>query len=1012
MDFIKNLPISLFDLLMIVIGVFSILFGLIGKAPRKIFRLVFIIISLVAAYFVNKYVGPIVLEALEPVIGDTLATVKEKLGEELYTVLLDTILYWIFGLVCLIVIPLIGNLIVKIATHKSKKGTAKWTFGIPSLLSTAIVWVFILLPLIVLKPILTEKNIDAIREVATAFMTESNDSSTDQGGTQTASAKTESSNVIPLGSHVALLGDSADESTNNDPLAILDNEYVKLAIDTFANSKFLTFTAEQGVPFVEKTVSTVSGKHFEFFAVEDSTGNKVGLMNSLKKTVDAVVESKDVIVQAAALTKNKNMEVKDILPLLLTIKPDTLKDLLNGLGGTGNALSGLIQELVEDKMPGVDVKQAINALTSEENVNLLVKIITSDTGVLKLMSAAMGQGADLKTAAMSLMNPVGADDTAKAANLATKKAAVKDVLVLVGNLASQIDGLPQIIKSVKKNLEIGGLLNVLNETNIDKLLNIAYDTKTLTLVGTFVQGGKEAGMTALLKAENTPYVENILTTVVGIVAGVEGIDTIVNSLTKTTYGSFIPLLAVDGVISNVVKVAWGYNTAAENADPVYVASPVLNIIGAKLAGQEIQPMTVVSSLLSDATVVAAILDPIKALVATVDGALQQSTNNQMNVALLVNTLAKNDKYGTLVQMLGTKEMDYLKIALQVINIQAIMGVAQGGELDVASLVNSSFFVKTVKVNEVDTVVPDTDHITAFVQFSVESNILATAFGLVDQFASFAGLLPMIPTVVASSNDAIASAMRTSVDYFITSHTNDEDTTILNKYKQLKAAIAEDSVVTTIVESFTDPEAELDTTEVIGGLFNGSKEDIIANIETITSVVESLPSSMTESLGDMGGIIDALSNPTEVENIASIGAVIDIAELMSDEPDSGSLIKEGAFTGENAVENAANLVKAITTSDLVSNLSSFIEVPDAMGGSIAGAATGLVAQVASSIGESLAGENATTEEIQEAKNEFLVSVFDTLDVQGTEAEDLTAFKTMLGLDDATIAAVRAAKQSND
>jgi len=291
MEFLNNLPISVFDIFMIALGVIAILFGLIGKAPRKIFRLIFIIAALVAAYFINKYVGATLYDTIMGIdaVKGALSSVTEYVSKEVLKAVVNALVFWLIGIVCLIFIPLIGNSIVRAATRKSKKGTAKWTFGIPSLLSTAIVWTFLLLPIILLVPLTTKENIDNIGNAIGSLMSSSNDSNKekqDGGDAKTASFKA-GSKVIVLGETDTPAEDNSESSGGFDI-----NQYVGegtiggTILAQINNSKYLTFTSTKGVEAVEKTMTTLTGKTFKFLAVDMGEGKEpIGLIATLQTVI-------------------------------------------------------------------------------------------------------------------------------------------------------------------------------------------------------------------------------------------------------------------------------------------------------------------------------------------------------------------------------------------------------------------------------------------------------------------------------------------------------------------------------------------------------------------------------------------------------------------------------------------------------------------------------------------------------------------------------------------------------
>ena len=170
---------SYIDIIVLGFVALSFIFGFFGKAPKKIFKLIFVIIAIVAAYFVSKnvvlgmlYNMPLSSVGLRlegdptlPTYIETLLknneTVREAYAESNTMPLFVNMIVFIFafyltGIAFLIVIPLVGNIITGIAFRKKPKHTAWKTLGLVSLIKGVLVASFIIIPMVFLSPILKE----------------------------------------------------------------------------------------------------------------------------------------------------------------------------------------------------------------------------------------------------------------------------------------------------------------------------------------------------------------------------------------------------------------------------------------------------------------------------------------------------------------------------------------------------------------------------------------------------------------------------------------------------------------------------------------------------------------------------------------------------------------------------------------------------------------------------------------------------------------------------------------
>ena len=176
---------TILDYSIIGILVLGLLGGFVGKAPKKIFKFVFMAIAFVvtllaASTFTDKVVNTVVSEI--PLINISYeGTVSEYIIEKVKSIdifnnlynnnqafrslinasperLVHILLLIVIGILALIFIPMVGNIIAGIFTKKSDKGTAKKTLGLFSLVKTALFLAIILYPLLLLSPILVHSN--------------------------------------------------------------------------------------------------------------------------------------------------------------------------------------------------------------------------------------------------------------------------------------------------------------------------------------------------------------------------------------------------------------------------------------------------------------------------------------------------------------------------------------------------------------------------------------------------------------------------------------------------------------------------------------------------------------------------------------------------------------------------------------------------------------------------------------------------------------------------------------
>jgi len=173
--------LNYFDIGVLALLVLSLLFGLIGKAPKKIWKFLIVAGSVVFSYFfldkVMAYLnefdisvipllgaapGTTLFAYVNSLLGDTVASLGISMDaiSGLITGLLKVIVFWLLCIVSFIAFGIVGGILGSIFFGHAAKGTAVKTIGIFSVLKTAVVLVALLFPVFVLSPLV--KNVDAI----------------------------------------------------------------------------------------------------------------------------------------------------------------------------------------------------------------------------------------------------------------------------------------------------------------------------------------------------------------------------------------------------------------------------------------------------------------------------------------------------------------------------------------------------------------------------------------------------------------------------------------------------------------------------------------------------------------------------------------------------------------------------------------------------------------------------------------------------------------------------------
>lgn len=180
---------SYIDIGVLVILGISFIFGFAGKAPRKICSFIFMVVAVLAAYFLlDTFVGlisstpaSIIPMNFGQLDGETLSQFIERFIAEkiestglnipadsvnaLVSGIVRMMCFWVLALGLLIVVPLVGNLFTLIIFARRDKRTAFKTVGIFGLLKGAITVIVLCFPLLVFSPVLkTATELDTSEE--------------------------------------------------------------------------------------------------------------------------------------------------------------------------------------------------------------------------------------------------------------------------------------------------------------------------------------------------------------------------------------------------------------------------------------------------------------------------------------------------------------------------------------------------------------------------------------------------------------------------------------------------------------------------------------------------------------------------------------------------------------------------------------------------------------------------------------------------------------------------------
>ncbi len=182
------------DLFVVVIAALGFIGGLAGKFPKKIGKLLIVVIAVAVAYFTCgnvltqiKAMDASILPNATPgqTIGDFatsyISNLVGNLGIPAGTItgfvdgILKLLLFWLLCIVYMIALGIVGGIFNAIIFRKAKKGTAWKSLGIFGAAEGAIIAVVIILPIIILSPLIAE--IDNFTEndmsAATKIVTES-----------------------------------------------------------------------------------------------------------------------------------------------------------------------------------------------------------------------------------------------------------------------------------------------------------------------------------------------------------------------------------------------------------------------------------------------------------------------------------------------------------------------------------------------------------------------------------------------------------------------------------------------------------------------------------------------------------------------------------------------------------------------------------------------------------------------------------------------------------------------
>lgn len=299
---------SYVDIFILACAAIGLFFGLFGKLPRKIWRLILVAGSIVLAYFTYNILIDTAL-ALEPsMVGlqSTEATIKDYVmsilanidlgGNNLDLTSLWGLAYGVAGLVVFWVETLILMLVTRILLgwfafvfcgKKRKKHTAICSLGLVGAVKGALVGVVLILPFIVLSPVLANSKdlIESVDQIITAMSS--------QGGDDDQSADPAAFNLDD--SSAMFVDDAGSPQSSSSSGSIMASlapymEYIELASNSFQSSKA-----------IEWTMAANDAVKFSFLEYKNDDGDdaaSLSIVDDLKSISNAVIEAGPALAEA------------------------------------------------------------------------------------------------------------------------------------------------------------------------------------------------------------------------------------------------------------------------------------------------------------------------------------------------------------------------------------------------------------------------------------------------------------------------------------------------------------------------------------------------------------------------------------------------------------------------------------------------------------------------------------------------------------------------------------------
>ncbi len=438
MQILLNLPISLVDLFIIVCAVIGLFFGLFGKAPRKLWRLILVIGSIVTAYFTyNKIIDAVLavdVNALaEYIDGFTVpagVTSVEGLvasylnvnGIDLSSLLplaksvVGLVVFWVEALVLMLVTRvLFGWIAFAICGKKRKKHTAVKTLGLIGAAKGAIVGVMIIIPLLVLSPLVGQADVllDTADKIMAAFPADS--------GASTTSAKDDDAYVMVV-------------DATNPTTASRETIYDKLGIDKTTIqvvAKSFKADGESGSSFICSSTSTLMDKgnlaFVTYKASDDANATTCNFVTDLTGLADAVKSVAEVLPE---VTDDNGVFDMAKLTAVLSVEtptdtttpvPEATQKLLNAKSKLTTAVQktvsvGIVSEVLpsiaESALESDAVKEMLNESLGDLApvvTNSIKAVVNTEPEKMAESIVSIGGSAVQTVVLMNEINPDGGD---------------------------------------------------------------------------------------------------------------------------------------------------------------------------------------------------------------------------------------------------------------------------------------------------------------------------------------------------------------------------------------------------------------------------------------------------------------------------------------------------------------------------------------------------------------------------------------------------------------------------